>query len=243
MKKFLIIFSIVFCGLVSAQKTEKIYGNEDPYEQADIFPEYTTGQSGFKTELHQNLDLSKLNLNLDHYAKLEFIIEKDGSMSGIKSSGENQAFNAEVISALKKIKTKWQSAENEGKKVRYHVSTSVSHDREARGMADRPNMFGKKKVDSKKIFEYIHQRPHFHGGIDHFKDIIKSELGKTIENYSFTAQFIIETDGSLSDIIINGEDKEKNESIQKAIQNCKQKWLPAKFDDQNVRSRLMVKFL
>ncbi len=48
-------------------------------------------------------------------------------MTSVKSSGDSPVFNTEVEAAVKKIKAKWQSAEDEGIKVRYHVSMPVSH--------------------------------------------------------------------------------------------------------------------
>lgn len=242
MRQFFIFLAIILCYFSSAQKKEKIYGNEPPYEQADVFPQYKSGEVGFRTELYSNLNFSKIDLTKDHYTKLEFIIEKDGSMSNIKSSGDDSAFNSEVVYAVKKIKTSWKGAENEGKTVRYHVNTSVSKSVIPRGTNNAPNMFGKKKIDTQKLYERVGQQPYYRGGISRFKELITSELGETIEDYPFTARFIVELDGSLSAIEILGDQEDKNAKIKDIIEKHEAKWLPAKFEGQDVRFRFSVKF-
>lgn len=239
MKNIILFCSLFIFGFSWAQ--EKIYGNEEPYEQADIVPQYV-GKSSFKKDLFENLNLSKLPSDKDYFANVEFIIEKDGSMSAIKSSGDDKAFNTEVVRAFKTVNIKWKGAENEGKKVRYHVETSVSKSVVPKGTGSIPNMFGRKKIDTKKLYEVVEQLPWYPRGINNFKSLIKSEVGNSIESYTFTADFIIETDGTLSDVKISGDNSAKNEAIKKAIEKHSVKWFPAKVDGQNVRFRFSVKF-
>ena len=242
MRQFFIFLAIILCYFSSAQKKEKIYGNEPPYEQADVFPQYKSGEVGFRTELYSNLNFSKIDLTKDHYTKLEFIIEKDGSMSNIKSSGDDSAFNSEVVYAVKKIKTSWKGAENEGKTVRYHVNTSVSKYVIPKGTNSAPNMFGKKKIDTQELYERVEQLPHYRGGISRFKELIASELGETVANYPFTARFVVELDGSLSAVEILGEQDDKNAKIKEVIEKHQIKWFPAMVGGRNVRFRFPVKF-
>ena len=104
------------------------------------------------------------------------------------------------------------------------------------------NMFGEKKVDSKNVFSIVDQSAEFFGGTGKFKSKIKNELGNEIENYLFELNFIVEIDGSLSDIKIVGNNDEKNEHIKKTIFNIKEKWNPAKIEGQNVRSYFRINF-
>lgn len=239
MKNIILFCSFFIFGFSCGQ--EKIYGNEEPYEQADLVPQYI-GKSTFKKDLFENLNLLKFPSNKDYFANVEFIIEKDGSMSAIKSSGDDKAFNTEVVKAFKTLNIKWKSAENENKKVRYHVATSVSKSVIPKGASSVPNLFGRKKIDTKKLYEVVEQLPWYPRDITNFKSLIKSEVGNSIESYTFTADFIIETDGNLSDVKISGDNPEKNETIKKAIEKHPVKWFPAKVDGQNVRFRFPVKF-
>ena len=60
-------------------------------------------------------------------SSLEFIVEIDGTLSGISAKGENQSFNEEIERAVKSIQTKWIPAEVKGEKVRskYYVPVKM----------------------------------------------------------------------------------------------------------------------
>jgi len=53
--------------------------------------------------------------------ELVFIIDKTGSITDIKATGNNQSFNEEVIRSASKIKEKWIPAEINGQKVLYRI--------------------------------------------------------------------------------------------------------------------------
>jgi len=163
-------------------------------------------------------------------------------MANIKCQGENKPFNTELINALKKIKTKWKSAENENKRVRYHVDLPVFYYQKEYVTNRVYNMFGEKKVDAQKVFDIVDQPAEFIGGTAKFRNSIKNELKNKIENYPFESVFIIEIAGNLSDIEIVGSNTENNEMIRNLILNNKDKWNPAKIDGQKVRSRYKMKF-
>ena len=61
-------------------------------------------------------------------SSLEFIVEIDGTLSGISAKGENQSFNEEIERAVKSIQTKWIPAEVKGEKVRskYYVPVKIT---------------------------------------------------------------------------------------------------------------------
>lgn len=206
-----------------------------------MVPQYI-GKSSFKKDLFDNINFSKLASDRDYFTNVEFIIEKDGSMSAIKSSGDDKGFNAEVLRAFKTINIKWKAAENEGKLVGYHVATSVSKSVVPRGTGNPEKLFGRKKMDTKKLYQTVEQLPYYPKGLESFKKLILNEGGVFIEGYTFTADFIIETDGTLSDVKIYGDDQRKNEAIKEAVQKQSVKWFPAKVEGQNVRFRFPVKF-
>ena len=50
-------------------------------------------------------------------SSLEFIVEVDGTLSGISAKGENSSFNKEIERVVKSIKTRWIFEEGEKKKT------------------------------------------------------------------------------------------------------------------------------
>lgn len=91
MKTFLIIIAIASSVFAKSQATshtpagkdssieEKIYGNKEPYEQAEKFPQFKGEITQFKKILFEKLDIKKFNdSNEIYFSELSFIIEKDG---------------------------------------------------------------------------------------------------------------------------------------------------------------------
>jgi hypothetical protein len=62
--------------------------------------------------------------------ELVFVVEKDGSISNIKASGENESFNKEAERTVSKIKQKWIPGEHNGQVVRsrFKVPMKISFD-------------------------------------------------------------------------------------------------------------------
>lgn len=55
-----------------------------------------------------------------------FVIERDGTLTGITASGTNESFNNEAIRAVSKIKGKWSPATINGQKVRYRFKVPLT---------------------------------------------------------------------------------------------------------------------
>lgn len=81
----------------------------------------------------------------------------------------------------------------------------------------------------------------FDGGIDAFRDKFQnkfdgSEFDGTGESLKTTLTFIVEKDGSISNIKANGKDVSFNSEAMRAIKAVKGKWTPAQLDGESVRS-------
>ena len=74
----------------------------------------------------KNVDTKKIKGSDVVKCELKFFIEKDGSISDIKTIGSNSDFNREVVNAVSKIKKKWQPAESKGEKIRYQYRIPVT---------------------------------------------------------------------------------------------------------------------
>lgn len=53
---------------------------------------------------------------------IEFTVEKDGTVSEIKSKGANQSLNTEAIRVVKSINMKWNPATSNGENIRSKMS-------------------------------------------------------------------------------------------------------------------------
>ncbi len=84
------------------------------------------------------------------------------------------------------------------------------------------------------IFEEVELTPEFPGGQNSFISQIKSNL---IQNEYGKSEFsfIIEKDGSISNIDAIGDNEILNKDIIQSIKNIKYKWIPAKINSTPVR--------
>jgi hypothetical protein len=255
MKTFLIIIAIASSVFAKSQATshtpagkdssieEKIYGNKEPYEQAETFPQFKGEITQFKKILFEKLDIKKFtDSNEICFSELSFIIEKNGSVSSIKAEGDEKEFNAEVINAFKKMKTEWIAARTTNWAVRYHVSVPVTYTKNkmGKGNSDTYRFFGDKKISTLEIFTAVEQKPVYTKG--DFKNNIRSKIGDLADSYPFTMTFVVERDGQCSDLKISGTDEEKNEKLKRAILPIKEIWIPAKVRGQTVRCKYGINF-
>ena len=101
------------------------------------------------------------------------------------------------------------------------------------------------KDTEEEVYTVVEQNPEFPGGqVELDKFIAKNKSAKRFKKGTVYAQFIIEKDGSLTDIkIIRGlSAKENSETIR--LIKCMPKWAPGKHRDtaKRVRYVLPVKF-
>ena len=116
MTKTLLFISFFYIIIVSAQndtiidakfipeialKKSKINGDEE------IHASFSLGTDEFRKMLANNFNMNLFQKVADIHCDLSFIVEIDGTLSGIKAIGENQNFNDEAILAVSKIKEKW----------------------------------------------------------------------------------------------------------------------------------------
>ena len=84
-------------------------------EKAATFP---AGMTAFRQLIAENFNVKKVKRKGQIKCELTFIVERDGSITNIKATGENASFNKEAVNALSKVKEKWIPAEINEEKVR-----------------------------------------------------------------------------------------------------------------------------
>jgi protein TonB len=82
----------------------------------------------------------------------------------------------------------------------------------------------------------------FNGGIEGFRNKVLNNFDTTVvtsesgEIVKAVVTFVVERDGSISNIKASGVNADFNKEAEKVIKNIKGKWNPAKLGGQNVRS-------
>ncbi|MCL1667714.1 energy transducer TonB [Elizabethkingia ursingii] len=97
--KYILLFSILFSGSAFSQAVKDTPTVTRQVESPDNL---TT----FYRDLSQSFNTRNFVGKGDLSCVLSFTIEKDGSMTRISATGDNQKFNDEVIKTLKHIRTK-----------------------------------------------------------------------------------------------------------------------------------------
>lgn len=82
--------------------------------------QFLKGNKMFQDMLYQNFRKRKIVYSgKKETCEIIFVIDTDGSMTDIRTIGDNEPFNQEALRAISKIKGKWIPAERNGEKVRY----------------------------------------------------------------------------------------------------------------------------
>ena len=106
MKKLILLFGILSNVLLFSQNTE-LHIKEEVYEMVDRAAQYPGGITSFRNEFAKNVDINKIAGKGTFSTEVTFVVERDGAISNLKATGQNQSFNEQAVRAIKKIKTKW----------------------------------------------------------------------------------------------------------------------------------------
>lgn len=102
-------------------------------------------------------------------------------------------------------------------------------------------------VDVNKIYENPDQMPAFPEGILAFRtkfgkaivlDSVRPENGEN--DFKGMISFAIERDGSMTDLKVTGSNESFNAAVKKAVRSIKDKWKPAIYKGEIVRSRFRI---
>lgn len=100
-------------------------------------------------------------------------------------------------------------------------------------------------IDPNTIAETVDQEAIFPGGINKFREGIINNLDTSAlegndEKYTTSITFVVEKNGSISNIKADGKNKDFNKLAIDAIKMIKQNWKPATYQGQTVRSYYKV---
>jgi protein TonB len=101
----------------------KIVDNKDLGQEAV----FVGGVDSFRNKVMSNFDSAGFASDDVMRTTITFIVEKDGTISGIKANGSDVDFNNEAIRTIKYIKGKWAPAKNkQGESVRSYFKFPIS---------------------------------------------------------------------------------------------------------------------
>ena len=97
-------------------------------KNVDVEADFIGGVNAFRTKVLQNFDSSVVENETGEVVKavVTFVVERDGTISNIKVSGENTDFNKEAEKTIKGIKGKWNPAKFQGENVRSYFRFHIS---------------------------------------------------------------------------------------------------------------------
>ncbi len=99
----------------------------DPIIKPDAEAKFDGGINAFRDKFLNKFDGSTFDGSGETLrTTLTFIVEKDGTISGIKANGKDVDFNSEALRAIKSVKGKWTPAQLDGENVRSYFTFPVS---------------------------------------------------------------------------------------------------------------------
>ena len=148
----------------------------------------------------------------------------DGSVRTVKYN-ENMYIGEKALERVNEVSDREEKLEKEKTFVQKHSSVTV--------------------IDQNKIYEDVDQLPEFSGGINKFRSLVGNNFDTSMMKgnegqVKTEVSFIIEKDGSISDVKANGTNQDFNAEAVRTVKTIKNKWAPAKINGQVVRYRFSV---
>ncbi|NPA07428.1 MAG: energy transducer TonB [Chlorobi bacterium] len=108
---------------VEKKDPNKIFNSGDLGKEAN----FDGGIDSFRNKVMSNFDGSGFDSGELMKTTITFIVEKDGTISGIKAAGSDADFNSEAVRTIRSIKGKWTPAKNkQGESVRSYFKFPIT---------------------------------------------------------------------------------------------------------------------
>ena len=103
----------------------------------------------------------------------------------------------------------------------------------------------KPQVSDTQVYTEVEQLAEFPGGINSFRSKVNGSFDTSVmDSDAGTVKteviFVVERDGSISDVKANGPNKDFNAEAVRTVKSIKNKWAPAKINGQSVRYRFRM---
>lgn len=103
----------------------------------------------------------------------------------------------------------------------------------------------KPQVSETQVYTEVEQLAEFPGGINSFRSKVSSNFDTSVMDgdegtVKTEITFVVERDGSITDVKANGSNKDFNAEAIRTVKSVKNKWAPAKINGQSVRYRFRM---
>lgn len=103
----------------------------------------------------------------------------------------------------------------------------------------------KPQVSETQVYTEVEQLAEFPGGINSFRSKVNSSFDTSVMDgdegtVKTEVTFVVERDGSITDVKANGSNKDFNAEAIRTVKSIKNKWAPAKINGQSVRYRFRM---
>ena len=103
----------------------------------------------------------------------------------------------------------------------------------------------KPQVSETQVYTEVEQLAEFPGGINSFRSKVNSSFDTSVMDgdegtVKTEVTFVVERDGSITDVKANGSNKDFNAEAIRTVKSIKNKWTPAKINGQSVRYRFRM---
>ena len=103
----------------------------------------------------------------------------------------------------------------------------------------------KPQVSETQVYTEVEQLAEFPGGINSFRSKVNSSFDTSVMygdegTVKTEVTFVVERDGSITDVKANGSNKDFNAEAIRTVKSIKNKWAPAKINGQSVRYRFRM---
>ncbi|MDO5017137.1 MAG: M56 family metallopeptidase [Porphyromonas sp.] len=217
---------------------------DEVYEKVDDLPEFPGGQTALMKWLSGNLQYPEeaVKKNISGVVIMSFIVEKDGSITNAEVvRSVDETLDAEVHRLVKNM-PKWVPGKLNGQPVRVKFSLPVNFTiREDKSTNE---------VDKGTVFETAHVIPEFPGGDKALMQWLSQNIRYPEEAVKQNIQgrplvsFIIEKDGSITDIKVVKSIHPLLDAEAIRIVQAMPKWIPGKDKEGNtIRTRFTIPLL
>ena len=103
----------------------------------------------------------------------------------------------------------------------------------------------KPQVSDTQVYSEVEQLAEFPGGINSFRTKVNNNFDTSVMDgdegtLKTEITFVVERDGSITDVKASGSNKTFNEEAIRTVKSIKNKWTPAKINGQSVRYRFRM---
>ena len=212
--------------------------NDTVLSICEVMPEFPGGMEKFMEFLSGNITYPETakDKNISGRVFIQFVIEKDGSVSNVKvMKGIGGGCDEEAVRVVKSM-PKWKPGMQDGKPVRVNYTL--------------PILFKLDEADQSKVYDAPETMPEYVGGTEAMIKYMQDNLTVPEKYQDMTAKaeyrvlvkFVVAEDGSVTDVEVPKPEPSKKDLNDEAVRVVKgmPKWKPGTVNGKPVKVKYML---